>query len=464
MFGRRRRNPAPEVGHDQSTVPSPAPPALIDRARGALNALRAQPTTPRPASSDADLTEMIGQLGTTLLAASLATSDVEETLKGLADRYGRADLRIFVLPTLVMIEDAKITPSQTALFPADQDTLRLNQADDLSRLVQAVGTDARDPQEVIAAIARIRATPPRFGWLLYIIGYTLLTIGFGLVLNPTVTALPVYVVLGIVVGVVVHFGNKWPTLSLILPVVTAFMVTVFIAFVVRPIVHDDILRLVAPALVSFLPGLTLTIAAVELTSGQMMAGGSRLMYGIARLSLLTFGVFAGMSVSGQPPAASTHPEQLGAWAPWVGILLVSVGYYFYSAAPRKSLIWILYALVVAYSAQLLGNLVLGAELSGLVGALIAIPAVYLASKLKAAPTPAVMLTCAYWMLVPGAMGFMGLSEAASGESGATSTILRTAASLIAIAIGMLLGASFSRNVTAVAQGWRQGRRAQRTAT
>ncbi|MGO2747618.1 hypothetical protein [Microbacterium sp.] len=69
-----------------------------------------------------------------------------------------------------------------------------------------------------------------------------------------------------------------------------------------------------------------------------------------------------------------------------------------------------------------------------------------------------MLTCAYWLLVPGAMGFIGLSEAAQGTSGATTAILRTAASLIAIAIGMMLGAAFSRDVTAVARGWRRGRR------
>lgn len=433
-------------------------PRLLDRAQAAVKAMWDSPEVGSPSEEDTELTEMIGQIGTTLLASSQATSDVEDTLNRIASEYGRPDLRIFVLPTLVIVEDTHADPTQTEIFPADQVALRLDQSDEMERLVRSAARERTPPPTVIDNITEITSRPPRFGAILSIFGHTLLTVGFGLVLNPTLTALPVYLVLGVIVGTIVFIGNRSSTLSLILPVVTAFAVTLLIALLVRPLVHDDSLRLVAPALVSFLPGLTLTIAAVELTSGQMMAGASRLVYGIARLGLLTFGVYAGLSVAGNPPSPSGSAEQLGAWAPWVGILLVSIGYYFYSAAPKRSLIWILYALVVAYSAQLLGNVLLGAELSGLVGAVIVIPAVYLAGKLKAAPSTAIMLTCAYWLLVPGAMGFIGLSEAAQGTSGATTAILRTAASLIAIAIGMMLGAAFSRDVTAVARGWRRGRR------
>ncbi|MGP6172512.1 threonine/serine ThrE exporter family protein [Microbacterium sp. A204] len=432
---------------------------FIDRAKNALKAVRARPEAGAPPEEDTDLTAMIGQIGTTLLASSQATSDVEDTLNRIAGSYGRPDLRIFVLPTLVIVEDTRAAPVKTEIFPADQAALRLDQSDEVERLVRRVASDQTDPASVIATISEVRSRAPRFGLFLSILGHTLLTVGFGLVLNPTVTALPVYLVLGVIVGAIVVFGNRSPTLSLILPVLTAFAVTLLISLLVRPLVHDDVLRLVAPALVTFLPGLTLTIAAVELTSGQMMAGASRLVYGIARLGLLTFGVYAGLSVAGNPPSPTGAGEQLGTWAPWVGIVLVSIGYYFFSAAPRGSLIWILYALVVAYAAQLLGNVMLGAELSGLVGALIVIPAAYLAARLKAAPSAAIMLTCAYWLLVPGAMGFIGLSEAAAGTSGATTAILRTAGSLIAIAIGMMLGAAFSRDVTAVARGWRLGRKA-----
>lgn len=433
-------------------------PGIMSRARGALQALRPRAATADTDAPDVGVTAMLGELGAALLAASQATSDVEETLDRLARQYDRADLRVFVLPTIVMVEDPRRASSQTSLFAADGTALRLDQVDAVERLVRQASQSTPSPQDVVARLSAIRSAPPRFGPVLTVFGYTLLTVGFGLVLNPTLTALPVYVLLGVVVGSIVLIGARVATLSLILPVLTAFSVTLLISVLVRPLVHDDVLRLVAPSLVSFLPGLTLTIAAVELTSGQMMAGASRLVSGIARLGLLAFGVYAGISLAGEPPPPTTAPVQLGAWAPWAGIVLVALGYYLYSAAPRRSLMWILYALVVAYSAQLLGDALVGAEMSGLVGALIVIPAVMLAGRLAASPSTAVMLTCAYWLLVPGAMGFIGLSEAASGTSGATDTILRTFGSLTAIAIGMLLGAGLSRDVMAMSRGWRQARR------
>lgn len=433
-------------------------PGIMSRARGALQALRPRAATADTDAPDVGVTAMLGELGAALLAASQATSDVEETLDRLARQYDRADLRVFVLPTIVMVEDPRRASSQTSLFAADGTALRLDQVDAVERLVRQASQSTPSPQDVVARLSAIRSAPPRFGPVLTVFGYALLTVGFGLVLNPTLTALPVYVLLGVVVGSIVLIGARVATLSLILPVLTAFSVTLLISVLVRPLVHDDVLRLVAPSLVSFLPGLTLTIAAVELTSGQMMAGASRLVSGIARLGLLAFGVYAGISLAGEPPPPTTAPVQLGAWAPWAGIVLVALGYYLYSAAPRRSLLWILYALVVAYSAQLLGDALVGAEMSGLVGALIVIPAVMLAGRLAASPSTAVMLTCAYWLLVPGAMGFIGLSEAASGTSGATDTILRTFGSLTAIAIGMLLGAGLSRDVMAMSRGWRQARR------
>lgn len=430
---------------------------LIDRARGALRALR--PDAPAAGTEVVGLgvPGMIGGLGAAMLAASQATSDVEDTLTRLAARYERPDLRIFVLPTLILVEDPSASPIETAIFPAGRDALRLDQAAAVERLLRRAFAEQPATSSVLDDIARIRDSGPRFGAVLSVVGYALLTVGFGLVLNPTLTALPVYVVLGVVVGTIVHLATRIATLSLILPVLTAFLVTLLMSLLVRPLVHDDVLRLVAPSLVSFLPGLTLTIAAVELSSGQVMAGASRLVYGIARLGLLAFGVFAGITVAGEPTAAAVPGVELGAWAPWVGILLVSLGYYLFSSAPRGSLVWILYALVVAYAAQLLGDLLLGAELSGLVGALIVIPAVHLAGRLKAAPSTAIMLTCAYWLLVPGAMGFIGLTEAAAGTAGASDTILRTFGSLIAISIGMLLGAGLVRDVTAVVRGWRRPR-------
>ncbi|MDZ8200427.1 threonine/serine exporter family protein [Microbacterium sp. SSW1-59] len=413
--------------------------------------------TPDAAVPESGVVAMLGVVGPALLASSRATNDVESTLRRLAHRYGRNDLRVFVLPTVILIEDGGARSPRTAVFAASGTALRLDQADAIERLLRRALDSAPAPADVTSGIERVVSGTPRFGWPLTLLGHVLLTVGFGLVLNPTLTALPIYVLLGILVGGIVMVGSRITTLSLLLPVVTAFVVALMVSVFIRPLVHDDVLRLVAPSLVSFLPGLTLTIAAVELTSGQIMAGASRLVYGIARLGLLAFGLYAGLSVAGAPHASAPVDDRLGSWAPWVGIALVSLGYYLFSSAPRGSLLWILYALVAAYSAQLLGNVLVGAQLSGFIGAAVAVPLIYLAGRIRSGAPTAIMLTCSYWLLVPGAMGFIGVSEAASGAAGATATILQTFGSLIAIAVGMMIGGAVSRDVGAFATSLRRSR-------
>jgi uncharacterized membrane protein YjjP (DUF1212 family) len=427
-------------------------PGLIDRLRRAMSALRAPDPSERPKPTVIGMPEMLGSLGAALLASSRATSAVESTMRELSTAYGEPQLRTFVLPTLVLVEDAA-TPERTSIFPATGPALRLDQAGDVETLVSRANATRMAPADVIRELDRIRATKPRFGTLVTILGHTILTLGFGLVLNPTASALPVYVVLGAVVGTIVVLCARLATLALILPILTSFLITVIAGIWIVPLVGDDPIRLVAPALVSFLPGLTLTLAAVELTSNQVVAGASRMVYGLAQLGLLAFGVFAAVTVLG-PMAQPAAPPQLGAWAPWVGIFLTALGYTLFSVAPRGAFIWILFALAVAYGAQLLGTFIVGAELSGFVGAVVVIPVVNLVRQLPWAPPAAVMLTCAYWLLVPGALGFIGLTGVAEGTPGAVTLVAQTFLSLVAIAIGMVVGAGISRDAGAVTRAWR----------
>ncbi len=53
----------------------------------------------------------------------------------------------------------------------------------------------------------------------------------------------------------------------------------------------------------------------------------------------------------------------------------------------------------------------------------------------------------YWMLVPGALGFIGLGEADSGEG--VQTLISTGISVLAIALGILVGNGITRDAAAI---------------
>ncbi|MBN9188341.1 MAG: threonine/serine exporter family protein [Microbacterium sp.] len=428
---------------------------LVRRLREALRGRTApavRPTT-RP---QIGLPEMLGAVGAALLGSSRATSAVERILHELSSAYGRDDVQSFVLPTLVLVEDPSAGSQRTELFPATHGDLRLDQAGAVERLIERARMQRMPPADVVRELERIRATPPRFNAVTMILGHALLTVGFGLVLDPVALALPFYAVLGAIVGTVVVLTARFAQLSLVLPVLIPFGITLGTGLFVAPLIGDDPIRLVAPALVSLLPGLTLTLAAVELTSNQVVAGASRMVYGVARLGLLVFGVFAAISILGVHPAENPLPP-LGAWAPWVGVVLTAIGYTLFSVAPRGAFPWIVVSLVVAYGAQVLGALAIGAQLSGFVGAVVVIVVVGLLRRIPAAPPSAVMPMCAYWLLVPGALGFIGLSRVAEGTdgAGAADLVVGTLVSLVSIALGMVVGAGMTREVDVVARGWRR---------
>lgn len=384
---------------------------------------------------------MLTTLGIALLETGQATNVVQAQLRATAAAYGITDLRALVLPTAVIVQsgDGVAQLDQTTVL-----TSRLDQAGAIDRLAREALHGTADPADLTARIDTVRESKPRMGPIAMLLGTVLLTIGFGLMLNPTAAALPAYAVFGAFVGALLLLAARWPALSTLMPVLAAFLVTLVATGFLASFVGDDALRVIAPALITFFPGLTLTIAAVELTSNQVMSGSSRLVYGVAQLLLIAFGVLAASVLTGHTPTGASH-DTLGWWGPLVGVVVVGVGYVLQQSAPPRALGWVLAALVVAYAAQALVATTLSAELSGFAAAVVVAPFARLASRFTSAPPPRMLMLVTYWMLVPGALGFIGVSEAAAALG--TSTLMSTAISVLAIALGILVGNSITRDAT-----------------
>ena len=395
---------------------------------------------------------MLSALGIGMLETGQPTSTVRDRLRAIATVYGMPDLEAIVLPTSLTLENG----SSTRIAESNALGSRLDQAGAIDSLTRRAELASVDPAAAVAEVTRIRSSAPRFGWFATLLGTVLLTVGFGLMLNPAAAALPAYVVLGAVVGGLLILATKVPTLATLVPIASAFIVTLATVLYLSDAVGADALHVIAPALISFLPGLTITVAAMELTGNQVVAGASRLVYGIAQLLLLAFGVLAATIVTGATLSTGTS-DTLGAWAPWAGVILVGVGYVLQQSAPRGALLWILVTLVVAYGVQSLVANTLGAELSGFAAAAAVVPFAELATRFRGSPPARVMTLATFWMLVPGALGFIGIDEAATSDGGLT-TIMSTAVALLAIGLGVLVGTGFTVESGRLRRRWGLGPR------
>ena len=105
-------------------------------------------------------------------------------------------------------------------------------------------------------------------------------------------------------------------------------------------------------------------------------------------------------------------------------------------------------LYVAYAGHVVGGLLFGSSLSAFVGAAVMTPfAVFVATQRSGPPTLVTFLP-AFWLLVPGAIALVGVTQV-MGEAtvDGVSAILGAGVTIVSIALGVVLGLSVGQWVT-----------------
>ena len=146
----------------------------------------------------------------------------------------------------------------------------------------------------------------------------------------------------------------------------------------------------------------LTTATVELASGEMVAGASRLVFGGVQLLLLAFGIVAGVELAGLPSEAVLSDEPadlLGWWAPWLGVVVFGVAVAVYFSAPPGALPLAAWSSCSPPgSGRSLGDRLVGGDVSGFFGALVMTPVALAVARLPAGPPSQVTFLPAFWLL------------------------------------------------------------------
>ena len=409
------------------------------------------PGTTQPPESVLELLEL---LGVAMCEAGESTDRITMILDEVATSFGTHGVRYFVLPTGVFVRVEAGGATRVDFTPAGNVALRLDQVDALYRLIDDLRHQRTDLEAARARLDGLRAAKPRFGPLGTILGTPVLILGLGLMLNPSPDAIPAYLVLGLVVGGLRWWAERVHTLSLVLPVVAAFVVTWVSFGIVAPLLGVPPLDLVIPSLITFLPGAALTMGTVELSLGAMIAGSSRLVYGLARLLLLSFGITVGVQVAGLPASLPDPGPGLGAWAPWVGVVVIGLGHYLASSVPRRTFGWMLVVLYTAYAVQAVAGALLGSLGGSFLAAAVVLPVAYAIHDRGGGPPVPVTFLPAFWLLVPGALGLEGVTEMVDANQAAgLGDLVNAFLTIVAIAIGVLVGAGIAERTGRLTATW-----------
>lgn len=405
-----------------------------------------------PVDDPAVLRTFLLGLAEGMTASQESVDRIRADVVQIARAYGLDDVDLVVLPTIAFVQTGRGDTARVALKSV-QATFRFDQIAEMGRLLREAREAAISPGDGIRRLNEIGAMPPTRHWFMRTLGHAMLTAGLALLLAPSWQAAVVGFVLGALIGVAKLVRSQ--TLTLVLPIVASF-VCALIVFLLAPYVElGDPLRVLIAPLATFLPGALLTTGVRELAAGQMVAGTSRLGAGLVQLGLLAFGILTAGTVVGVgnedylPLDASTT---LPWWVAGIGLALYGLGNYLHFAAPGRSYGWVLLALGVAYGAQQLGALAFGSAVSGLIGALVVTPFVLWIEDLRRGGVPSQMIFLpAFWVLVPGASGVIGVTEGAVAASAGIADFSAAFVTVMSISLGVLIGSALYRFMRRSAQ-------------
>lgn len=374
-----------------------------------------------------------------MAGANYPVTVVRQMLARASAAYGLRS-EIVALPNNVQIVGPP-GPSATPVTSASvESSLRFDQTFPLATLVSEALDGRVSPAEGEQRLDQIAEIPRPYPPWVTIVGYGVFSAGLSLLMEPTLINLGVAALLGLLVGVLLSVSERIPVLALLAPVLSAVMVAGLCIGGAQYLGLDHVgLRALIPPLAVFLPGVAITVSVIELAANDVIAGASRLIAGFMQLALLAFGIIIASQMFGLADGQLTAQQvnKLGPWAPWIGVAVFVLGIMLFLAPPVSFLPWLTLMAYTAYTAQYLGDLLLGSYASGFFGALALTLSALLIARRHDSPPAIAMALPGFWLLVPGSLGLIGVAElfGADGDSALPATLI----SMIAIALGVQAG-------------------------
>ncbi|MEZ4401456.1 MAG: threonine/serine exporter family protein [Kofleriaceae bacterium] len=354
---------------------------------------------------------------------------------------GRLGLRAQIMSTPTSLTFGFGDPSElrTAMMRVDTGELDLAKLERLDALTAAVIDREIDSEDALRRIEAIEAAPPVWGRSAQFITYGLtaasIAVFFGGGWRDVVAGGAVGLVLGLVTLLLRRGAQSRRAVELVGAVVVAFLAHA--AARLDPAVSPAVVTVAA--LIAFLPGLTLTVAMTELATRNLVSGTGRLMSAVIVLLQLALGVALGeRAAAALWHVAAVPPVALPRYCEWIALAAGSLGLVIVCQAERRAIGWIMLTSLIAYEASNGGTWLLGPELGVLIGALALGIAANIYARWLDRPQQ-VVLVPAVILLVPGSLGFRGMSSLLDRNTlSGIETMVATFVVAMAIVAGLLI--------------------------
>jgi uncharacterized membrane protein YjjP (DUF1212 family) len=374
--------------------------------------------------------------------AGYPSAELEERVLELAGRLDLAPAEVSATPTVVEVSFGALPDQRSFTLrvrPAPADLDAIARLDDL---VQEVLAGRADSGAALGALAEIEARPLARPWPVLLAAYAIagaaLTPVLGGGWREAVAAAAAGLVVGAIALPAARAIRTEPMVAPVAAVAASFCSASFAHFGLD--VTPDIVTLAA--LVTFLPGMRLTIGMRELATEHLQSGVANTASALVQLLGLVFGVGIGRSIAtswfgpvegGAPEPTAFAIQLLAAVA--AGLVFTVTLRARYRDAPAMCA-----ATVLALSANELGGEIFGSQAAVFVAALtVGVVGGFVGFRLRRSPL--VFIVPGVLMLVPGSAGFNSIlqlltDQTVSGITGGFDTFVTA----MSIAYGLMVSA------------------------
>ena len=368
------------------------------------------PPPAAPAGDGEAASVFVLTLGRALHAHGYPAPGVEDVMVRAALSQG-LDAQVFTVPTAIFVGFGSGERQRVSLLRMEPGEVHLERLQRLEEVASGVLDGRLSPAQGIEHLDRILEGGPRYGVLATVLAYGVASAASARLLGGGLRTIGVATLAGAVSGALTLVSRPRPALLRLLVPLAAFVVAALVAVLSHVLPPFSGNTATLAGLIVLLPGLTLTLAMSELSTGHVISGTARLTEAMIIFVGLAFGVAMGnqaVTLALGPPV----PHGVLALPDWTlvpAVLLAPLAYTVLLRARPRDTGWIYAASVLAFLVARLSAPGLGPELGVFLGALTA----GVASNLYARwfrGSPFVTMVPSILLLVPGTIGFRSLAS------------------------------------------------------
>ena len=287
----------------------------------------------------------------------------------------------------------------------------------VGELVEAVVEGNISLSDAYRILHEIDALPNPWGPIAKAVSFVFIGVGFAGLMSGNMLDICLAGFLAIVVYINVFFAhNTGGRMLELLPFSSAYTIGIMTALLKIYFPEINVSVVVLAAIISIIPGFTVSAGIVEIVSDHVVSGSANLIAGVMYLLKQFFGAWFGLATVDillqTTPVPAVPSETLGVWY-FLPLLFIGLGIAYQSL--MRDFPWVMLCCLVSYFGVMFGNSFEIQYLGTLMGAITANIYGNIWARRFNRPT-SIVLVPAITVMVSGSVGFQGLLIAATEET------------------------------------------------